>query len=96
MITLSQIIHKEETRIQLQFEYNREIIEKIKQLPTARYSASRKSWHIANTTEAYQAFLRLELPHIVVKTGTTGDFESKSDHTGIGENSSHSVIPIVV
>ena len=49
-ITLTPGIHREAEIIRIEFEYNRPLVEKVKQVPGARWSASKKCWYVAKDT----------------------------------------------
>lgn len=49
----SKIEHKGETRIKLNFEYNKENISKIKLITDVKWSQTIKSWHIPYSKEAF-------------------------------------------
>jgi integrase/recombinase XerD len=49
---VSKIILENENRIKVDFSYNREIVEKLKKLPNAKWSNSFKAWHIPFTKAA--------------------------------------------
>ncbi|MCE5332379.1 MAG: phage integrase N-terminal SAM-like domain-containing protein [Bacteroidales bacterium] len=49
----SKIIHRNETRIRVDFPYNQELVSKLKQIPDARWSKTMSAWHIPYTKEAF-------------------------------------------
>jgi len=49
----SKITHKGEYRIEIEFPYNQEIVQQIKQLPDARWSKTLSAWHIPYSKEAF-------------------------------------------
>lgn len=56
--------HRDEERIFIEFPYDKELIFKIRTLPQARWSASKKAWHIPATRTAFMALQTL-FPQIV-------------------------------
>ncbi len=67
MMKTTKIIHKSETRIKVDFPYNREFIVSLRQIEGAKWSQTHKSWHIPYTKEA---FLKLKslFPEIIFDT----------------------------
>lgn len=55
----SKIEHKGETRIKVDFPYNQEIKSMLKQIPDARWSASKGAWHIPYTKSAFDMLKEL-------------------------------------
>lgn len=51
--------HKDEERIFIQFPYNKELISKVRTLPDARWSASKRAWHIPASRASFTAMLDL-------------------------------------
>lgn len=45
-LTASEIVHREEKRIQLVFDYNLDLIQKVKELEGRKWSQTLKCWHI--------------------------------------------------
>ena len=64
---VSKIIHRNETRIRVDFPYNNEMVSKLRQIPDAKWSKTFAAWHIPYTKEAYEQlkglFPDLELIH---------------------------------
>lgn len=50
-MTITRIEHRGERRIALAFPYNQELIEGVKTIEGARWSASRRCWHVPDTPE---------------------------------------------
>ena len=50
----------------LYFDYNKELINKVRQLPGSKWSANNKAWHIP-FREDYLEYLRNQLPDIEIK-----------------------------
>jgi integrase/recombinase XerD len=50
----TQIIHKDEKRIMVNFPYNNEITFKVKQIPDAKWSQTKKAWHIPYNKVAFE------------------------------------------
>jgi integrase/recombinase XerD len=51
MVTAEPVIHNDENRIKLVFSYDKELIEKVKKIPGARWSQTMKCWHVPDTNE---------------------------------------------
>jgi len=49
-----KISHKNEDRIKVDFPFDRENIQKIRQIPDAKWSESQNAWHIPYTTSAFE------------------------------------------
>ena len=45
-ITISRIFHRQEERLSLVFDYDEELIEKIKNIPGRKWSKTMKCWHV--------------------------------------------------
>lgn len=56
---VSKIIHRNETRIRVDFPYNQELVSKLKQLPDVRWSKTLKVWHVPYTREVFEALKKL-------------------------------------
>lgn len=50
---VSKIVHNNEMRIKVEFDFDTEITRKIRQIPGSRWSQSLKSWHLPYTKEAF-------------------------------------------
>jgi integrase/recombinase XerD len=53
MIKATKIIHREQTRIKVDFPYNQAFIALVRQIEDAKWSATHKAWHIPYTQEAF-------------------------------------------
>ncbi len=53
MIKATKIIHREQTRIKVNFPYNQEFVVMLRQIEGAKWSATHKAWHIPYTKEAF-------------------------------------------
>ena len=66
MIKSSKIHHRGEDRLKLEFSYDLSVINKVKQIPGAKLSATHKSWHVPYTdpvlNEVKRTFPEIELP----------------------------------
>jgi len=66
MIKSSKIHHRGEDRLKLEFSYDLSLINKVKQIPGAKWSATHKSWHVPFTASVLQdvkkLFPEIELP----------------------------------
>lgn len=58
VIKAERIFYKGENRLKLMFEYDKGLIDLVKQLPGIFWSKTLNAWHIADTKESFQrAFL---------------------------------------
>lgn len=74
MIWSAKLIkHRNEERIGVKFEKDKDLIRRIKLIPDARWSAQKKLWHIPDTKENRERF------HIIQKQDTTLSAEGE-DH----------------
>lgn len=78
MIKATKIIHKEETRIKVDFPYNHEFIRILRQIEDAKWSQTHKAWHIPYTQEAFGK-LKLMFPEILVDKPEKAVLESKQE-----------------
>ena len=62
-IRIKELFHKGERQIGLYFDYDAELISKIKSLKDARYSRSNKCWYIPYDKKSFEAFKALSLPY---------------------------------
>jgi site-specific recombinase XerD len=53
MMKATKIIHREETRIKVDFPYNQEFIRLLRQIEGAKWSQTHRAWHIPYTKEAF-------------------------------------------
>ncbi|PWJ42832.1 hypothetical protein BC781_102378 [Sediminitomix flava] len=51
IIRVEPFLHRQEKRLFLFFNYDKELISIIKQIPTARWSQSRRCWHLADNSK---------------------------------------------
>lgn len=59
-VLLTQIIHHNEDRIALRFDYDREFIESLRlKFPSVRWSKSLKCWHLPNDAETLENLLQV-------------------------------------
>ncbi len=65
MIKATKIVHREETRIKVDFPYNQEFIALLRKVEGAKWSKTHKAWHIPYTKEAFGKLKSL-FPNIVV------------------------------
>ena len=54
---IKKITHKGEIRIAVEFPYNHEFVQKIKQIGGAKWSNTLKLWHIPYSKESYNQLL---------------------------------------
>ena len=59
MMKISKIIHRDQDRIMLQFPFDKERVALVKQIEGAKWSQTRKAWHIPDTTEAFERLLAM-------------------------------------
>ena len=52
-VTLSKIAHRGATRIRVDFPYDAEIIQAIKQIEGSRWSQTKKCWHVPYNKESF-------------------------------------------
>ena len=67
MIKATKIVHREETRIKVDFPYNQEFVNLLRQVEGAKWSRTHKAWHIPYTKEAFGKLKSL-FPYIEVDT----------------------------
>jgi len=65
MIKVSKINHRGQERLKLEFSYNSDISNKIRQIQNAAWSKTHKAWHIPYTKEAIEELKKL-FPDIVL------------------------------
>ena len=70
-ITVHRLFHKRRDVIGLRFDFDQDIIRKIKTIRGRRYSATNKCWYIPYTAEAYADFRKLGLPYRIEKSNTS-------------------------
>ena len=84
IIKVKKIRHRDEERIALLFNYDKELIEKIKGLPDRRYSQSLNCWHIPYKKKNWRSFVQLNISYkIDINNGTTDASPSESDNIRI-------------
>ncbi len=93
ILTISKILKEGKPRIKIVFDYNYSIKERIKKIPTAKFSRSLKAWHIEYSKEAFNQLksLGIEIKYIN-DSGTIGFIRPKNDNTGIDLEKSDSVL----
>ncbi len=64
----SRILYKDENRIKLTFAYSKTLIEKVKELPDARWSKSLNAWHTPYSKEVFAA-IKNSFPNIEIEGG---------------------------
>ncbi len=67
MIKATKIIHKEETRIKVDFPYNQAMVMLLRQIEGAKWSKTHSAWHIPYTKEAFGK-LKLLFPDLTFET----------------------------
>ncbi len=84
MLTISKILKNGKSRIKITFDYDEDIKDKIKKIPSAKFSKSLRAWHIEYSKEAFSQLksLGIEIKYIS-DSGTIGFIRPTSDNTGI-------------
>ena len=59
----SKISHRNEYRIKVDFPFDRQNVQKIRQIPDAKWSESKNSWHIPYSKPAFE-MLRVIFPEV--------------------------------
>jgi integrase/recombinase XerD len=69
---VQKIFHKREARIKVEFPYNLQIVNQLRQVNDSKWSKTHQAWHIPYTKEAYAHLLQLfpELGEQTAKTET--------------------------
>lgn len=67
ILKTEKIIHKGTERLKIEFQYSKEQIERVKQIPDARWSKTLKAWHIPTTPEALKKYDELFNTPIVIQ-----------------------------
>jgi len=80
MIVAKRFLYKNEKRIAVTFPKDKVLIEKIKKVPDARWSASEGLWHIPYNKEAYAALLEV-FPELENKRASTNAIETRAQTT---------------
>lgn len=62
--------HRERLHIGLRFNYDQELIDRIKQLPGRRYSKTHNCWYIPYTDTSFSSFKQLNVPYEVIASDT--------------------------
>ncbi len=65
-ITYKPILHKSEKRILVKFDYNEQLVKRLRQTTDAKWSQTLRSWHIADT-EMHRLKCKLPVEKIVTK-----------------------------
>ena len=65
LIKIKRVLHRNESRIKVEFVYNREISEKLKSISRCSWSKTLMAWHISDTKEAEEK-LKLLFPEIEI------------------------------
>ncbi len=84
MLTISKILNEGESRIKIVFDYDKDINDKIKEIPSAKFSKTLKAWHIEYSKKAFNQLksLGIEIKYIN-DSGTIGFIRPTNDNTGI-------------
>lgn len=95
MISIKKIEHRGEFRILLKSDFDPELKEKLRNLPSAKYSATFKSWHIAYDKEIFHAFKKLNIPfEIAQNSGTIDNPKSNDDNADNNHTVTHENLDI--
>lgn len=65
MINCSKILHRDQTRIKVDFPYNQQLVVLLRQIEDARWSRTHKAWHIPYNTVSFQK-LKLLFPELII------------------------------
>lgn len=79
-IKACKVEHKGASRIKLEFKYHEDAVNKIRQLPDARWSVTLRCWHIPYTKEAFE-LLKTIFPEVEYPTSTTLGRNSLANNT---------------
>lgn len=79
---VSKIIHRNETRIRVDFPYNNEMVSKLRQIPDTKWSKTFAAWHIPYTKEAYEKLCNI-FPDVEILSEKTN---SKSEDSLLASN----------
>ncbi len=95
MIFIKKIEHKGEFRILMKYGYDPDINEKIRKLPSVKYSASYRAWHIAYDKHIFNAFKNLNIPFVIEQNiGTIDNPKSNDDNAGNNNTATHENLDI--
>lgn len=75
----SKIQHRSEIRIRVDFEYNAELVSKLRQIADARWSKTMGAWHIPYTKEAF-AQLKQLFPDVEYEKSASKDNSEQRDN----------------
>ena len=84
----SQLLHRNEKRIKIDFPYNNDIAGRLKKIPDAKWSKTHRAWHIPYTASAFKhlksLFPDVEYPQRVgsIKSETPDNFTMPVDGEG--------------
>ena len=53
-ISVIPVIHRGEKRLRLQFPYDEEVLDRIREIPDCRWSATMHSWHVPDNYKSYE------------------------------------------
>jgi integrase/recombinase XerD len=82
---VSKIIHRNETRIRVDFPYNQELVSKLKQIPGARWSTTMGAWHVPYTKEAFGQLKLLFSDVEYEKSASNDNSEQRNDTAELDE-----------
>lgn len=68
-ISVSKQNHRNESRLKLEFEYNKTIIGLVKQIEGAGWSRTMKAWHVPDTEEKLRQLKVMLAEHELVLAG---------------------------
>ncbi|MEZ4910188.1 MAG: tyrosine-type recombinase/integrase [Saprospiraceae bacterium] len=66
MIQVRKIIHRGATQILLSFNYNQELLKKLKTIERIHYSKTYHGWYIPYESKCWKSFLALDIPHEII------------------------------
>lgn len=87
---VSKIRHRNESRIKVDFPYNRELAIKLKQIADTKWSATLRAWHIPYTKEAFEQlkslFPEMDYPQKIKSTESKQPVGLGGNNTFVAEN----------
>ncbi len=85
-----KIMHRGEERIRIDFAYSNDAVQKVRQIPDARWSKTLQAWHIPNSSKAYSQLIELfagaslPAPQPSPRTSEVTDIPPSSSYSEIG------------
>lgn len=82
---LMKIIHRNESRIKIDFAYNAVVVKKLREIHDARWSRTLNSWHIPYTKEAFEQLKSLFPDVEYQNTSTEHQTEQSNNRATLNE-----------